>query len=252
MSDVLSNDDLNALAAEYVLGTLDYEERKGATSLQEVDHGFRGLVRIWERRLGELHLMVEPVEPDAKVWERIKLKLGDQIPTAAFALEDIPPASETPVAPEMPQDATTPEATASEPVTQAPSISPAIETPAGDSTATLMRELEEAAQLVAPQSAPSPTAIPTTPPRRLIERDAAVSHDDVQETPRPLRRWRLFAVMMSLVAIALAGLIGAWRFAPELLPPQLSANSLLHMSSEPSELPPLPPPRKPPPPPFDE
>ena len=68
MSDVLNNDELNALAAEYVLGTLDFEERKGATSLLDVDHGFRGLVRIWERRFGELHLMVEPVEPDPKVW----------------------------------------------------------------------------------------------------------------------------------------------------------------------------------------
>ena len=38
MPDVLSNDELNALAAEYVLGTLDYEERKGASALLEVDH----------------------------------------------------------------------------------------------------------------------------------------------------------------------------------------------------------------------
>ena len=256
MSDVLSNDDLNALAAEYVLGTLDYEERKGATSLQEVDHAFRGLVRIWERRFGELHLMVEPVEPDAKVWERIKVKLGDQIPAAAFALEDIPPASEAPTVPEQtPESAVetvTPEAAGSEPVTEAPSISPAAET--RDATAMLMRELEEAARLVAPQPGPTPTAIPTTPPRRLIDREAAASRDDdAVMPPRPLRRWRLFAVMMSLVAIALAGLIGAWRFAPELLPPQLSANSLLHLSSEPQELPPpLPPPRKPRPPEFDE
>lgn len=253
MSDVLSNDDLNALAAEYVLGTLDYEERKGATSLQEVDHAFRGLVRIWERRFGELHLMVEPVEPDAKVWERIKVKLGDQIPAAAFVLEDIPPASETPAAPEpaagAAPEAAAPEAAGSEPATQAPSISPEAETPAADATAMLMRELEEAAQLVAPQ----PTPAPVTPPRRLIDREAAVSDDaDVEEVPRPLRRWRLFAVAVSLVAIALASLIGAWRFAPDLLPAQLSANSLLHLSSVPRELPPLPPPRKPPPPQFDE
>ena len=68
MSDVVSNDELNALAAEYVLGTLDYEERKGANALLEVDPTFRGIVRIWERRFGDLHLMVESVEPDPQLW----------------------------------------------------------------------------------------------------------------------------------------------------------------------------------------
>ena len=36
MPDVVTNEELNALAAEYVLGTLDYEERKGASALLEV------------------------------------------------------------------------------------------------------------------------------------------------------------------------------------------------------------------------
>ena len=76
MSDVVSNDELNALAAEYVLGTLDYEERKGATALLEVDPTFRGIVRIWERRFGDLHLMVEAVEPDPQLWVRIKPKMA--------------------------------------------------------------------------------------------------------------------------------------------------------------------------------
>src|SRR5262245_10052607 len=87
MSDVLSSDDLEALAAEYVLGTLDTEERNGAIALLEVDHAFRGTVRIWERRLSELHLMVEPVEPDPKILERIKAKMGGvpQIPISEEA-----------------------------------------------------------------------------------------------------------------------------------------------------------------------
>jgi anti-sigma-K factor RskA len=42
-----------------------------------VDHGFRGLVRGWERRFGELHLMVEPVDADPRIWQRIKGKLSD-------------------------------------------------------------------------------------------------------------------------------------------------------------------------------
>ena len=72
MPDIVNDDDLSALAAEYVLGTLEADERTRANVLLDVDHGFRGLVRVWERRLGELHLMVEPVEPDARLWERIK------------------------------------------------------------------------------------------------------------------------------------------------------------------------------------
>jgi anti-sigma-K factor RskA len=71
MPDILSDDDLSPLAAEYVLGTLDSDERTRANVLLDVDHQFRGMVRIWERRLGELHLMVEPVEPDAEIYERI-------------------------------------------------------------------------------------------------------------------------------------------------------------------------------------
>ena len=74
MSDV---DHTNALAAEYVLGTLDSEEREQARALLGADTAFAGKVVQWERRLGELHLMVEPVEPDAQIWTRIKSKMPE-------------------------------------------------------------------------------------------------------------------------------------------------------------------------------
>ena len=74
MSDV---DHTNALAAEYVLGTLNSEEREQARALLGADTAFAGKVVRWERRLGELHLMVEPVEPDAKIWARIKSKMPE-------------------------------------------------------------------------------------------------------------------------------------------------------------------------------
>jgi hypothetical protein len=44
-----------------------------------------------------------------------------------------------------------------------------------------------------------------------------------------LRRWRLAAVVTTLVAAALAGLITAWRYVPERLPPQLRAANVLNM-----------------------
>jgi hypothetical protein len=81
MSNFLIDDDTGLLAAEFVLGTLDSEERANAQSQLRTDHGFIAMVRIWERRFGELHLMVEPVEPDAKVFERIKAKIVEIAPT---------------------------------------------------------------------------------------------------------------------------------------------------------------------------
>ena len=65
-------EDQEILAAEYVLGTLDADERVQAQALVESDAAFAALVRGWERRLGELQAMVEPVEPPPDVWERIK------------------------------------------------------------------------------------------------------------------------------------------------------------------------------------
>jgi anti-sigma-K factor RskA len=72
--------DINGLAAEYVLGTLDGSEREQAQQLLSSDDAFASEVRLWERRLGELHLMVEPVEPSPEIWQRIKAKLPEPPP----------------------------------------------------------------------------------------------------------------------------------------------------------------------------
>lgn len=77
MPDVMSDEDLDTLAFEYVLGTLEPGERVQASALIELDHGFGRMVRIWERRLGELHLMVEPVVPGPELWARIRARVGD-------------------------------------------------------------------------------------------------------------------------------------------------------------------------------
>src|SRR6185295_12970533 len=79
--------DIDALAAEYVLGTLESGERTQALALTTIDPGFVEKIKFWERRLSELHLMVEPIEPDAKIWERIKPKLPATDQAAAAAPE---------------------------------------------------------------------------------------------------------------------------------------------------------------------
>jgi hypothetical protein len=76
MSDNVTETEFDALAAEYVLGTLDASERAHTHVLIGIDDGFAARVKMWERRLGELHLMVEPVEPDWRVYERVKARIG--------------------------------------------------------------------------------------------------------------------------------------------------------------------------------
>ena len=70
------DDAQDALAAEYVLGTLSADEREHAEALLTLDPGFAASVRMWERRLGELNVMVEAVEPPPELWDKIKAELG--------------------------------------------------------------------------------------------------------------------------------------------------------------------------------
>src|SRR5262249_28899710 len=89
----------DALAAEFVLGTLDADERTQAQALLEIDQEFVAKVAAWERRLGELHLMVEPVEPDAKIWARIKARGPQPPPRVEAKLPEAPNTRDAPPAP---------------------------------------------------------------------------------------------------------------------------------------------------------
>jgi hypothetical protein len=278
MSDILSNDELNALAAEYVLGTLDSEERKGAAALLEVDYAFRGVVRIWERRLSELHLMVEPVEPDGAVWERIRQKVGNVARTQAPDLAGPPPEPET-MSAELQPGASGPESGQVE-LGQAESgqvepsqvepgqvepgqVEPGEPKPAKaestepkppeDAVASVAESEARAVSLVpddqlAPVVAPAPLPPlpPPRPPRTVRSRDVAA--------PAPIRTtgrgWKISTFVTTVVALGLVALIGAWRYFPDRLPEPLRANTLLKLPEPPP--PPLPPPRREPPPSFDE
>jgi anti-sigma-K factor RskA len=84
------DEDREGFAAEYVLGTLDSDERAQADALLLVDPDFAARVRQWERRLGELNVLVAPVEPPAPVWDKIKAALGDASPAAEIRLPEVP------------------------------------------------------------------------------------------------------------------------------------------------------------------
>ena len=93
-------EDQETLAAEYVLGTLSAEEREHAEALRSFDPEFDAAVKQWERRLGELNVMVEAVEPPAEVWDKIKGEIGAEMPGEADA------AAETESVPDLESPAT--------------------------------------------------------------------------------------------------------------------------------------------------
>jgi anti-sigma-K factor RskA len=84
------DEDKDGLAAEYVLGTLDADERAQAEAFMLVDPTFEASVRQWERRLGELNVLVAPVEPPAPVWERIRGQLSSTGQSGELHLPALP------------------------------------------------------------------------------------------------------------------------------------------------------------------
>lgn len=86
---MIIDDEKEALAAEYVLGTLDPDERAEAQALIAVDQGFAAIVSKWERRLGELNVLVAPVEPPAHLWDKIKAQVADATQSGDVKLPDI-------------------------------------------------------------------------------------------------------------------------------------------------------------------
>jgi anti-sigma-K factor RskA len=333
MSDVAHTD---ALAAEYVLGTLDSDEREQARTLLGTDAAFAVKVSQWERRLGELHLMVEPVEPDAGIWARIKSKMPDvqqrsnvrlpeahipepapaAVPTEAPSLDAIEATisetalaltSEATAAPvQEPADAPASEAVAAatsetiEPAvsdpdaltwstTEAPVPEPTVEaapvsvleSPAADLDAAAMPGPPESVLSVPEGTAtatldvtpapawhatPTPAAVvepvvdpvaapPAVPPSSSaaivpipeVTRKTDETARQVAVIRRRLRRWRAFALLMTLVVAAVAALLAAWKFAPERVPPMLQPSEVLrHVGVTPRAAGPL---RRPAPPP---
>jgi len=277
----------DALAGEYVLGTLDFEERMQARTLLDADAAFAAKVELWEHRFGELHLMVEPVEPEAAIWARIKAKVPEarqkmqppapEVPPPALAPTTSEPpsldaieatiseaattltseansarAAESAPAPtsegnQMPASEATPvpasEATpvpASE-VTPAPA-SEATSAPASETTLAPVSEpvpISDVAAALTPQATPPQTAAvehvspaPVVPPAAAAleapsEARIPVIAPATAAVHRRMRRWRAFAILMTLVVAAVAALLAAWMLAPDRVPPMLQPVELM-------------------------
>ena len=212
------DDAQDALAAEYVLGTLSADEREHAEALLTLDPGFAASVRMWERRLGELNVMVEAVEPPPELWDKIKAELGAPEPAseaapAAPVLTAAEPPVETP--PETAPAESPPLITADEPGTDSIPIPPPVgELPEAVSdtiAASLAKSLAEPAE----ERTERVTAPPVIPPEiePKVERSA-----NVVQLARRVSRWRRMTVVMGAIAALLALYIGLAHFAPGLLP----------------------------------
>ena len=72
----LDSDHRNALAAEYVLGTLQGRARRRFERLLKSDPDLRRQVAQWQERLQPLNQAIEPVQPPARVWRSIERRLA--------------------------------------------------------------------------------------------------------------------------------------------------------------------------------
>jgi anti-sigma-K factor RskA len=66
----------DALAAEYVLGTLHGRARQRMERLLQVDPELRRRVHAWRERLAPLDAATAPVSPPGQVWPRIAARIG--------------------------------------------------------------------------------------------------------------------------------------------------------------------------------
>jgi hypothetical protein len=252
MSEAVT-DDPDGLAAEYVLGTLDSDERSQAHAMLGSDEAFVAKVKVWERRLGELHLMVEPVEPDGKIWERIKAKMPDLQPAPGISLSE--PSTEE-VVPPVPPSATPDAATfwsLDKPTPGGPDATSG-EAPAASPVGPVEPGWPPTLVVPAPEQAPSLSTALLPPARNPLLVEA---REETAAVARRLGRWRAFAMLMTLVVAAFAALLAAWRFVPERVPPLLQPTALMRLvgaptnGAAPAVLPssssstPSPPPRRP-------
>jgi anti-sigma-K factor RskA len=200
------DDAQDAVAAEYVLGTLSADERQHAEALLAIDPGFADAVRVWERRLGELNVMVEAVEPPVQLWDKIRSQIVDAVPG-----KEIPPSSIAPTSAEPPAEKTPGNA---ESLSQVAAIASSLFSPSTEQAA-------EKAKAPAPAPAHAPIAPPAHEPSiasplpiaAKVERSA-----DVIYLARRVSHWRRMTVTLGAIAALLAIFIAVTLFAPGLSP----------------------------------
>jgi anti-sigma-K factor RskA len=83
------DDDLDSLAGEYVLGTLDASERAMVAARRQREPDLDRAIRDWERRLGPLAETVPSVAPPTGTFEAIEARLAPASSTTMPANDNI-------------------------------------------------------------------------------------------------------------------------------------------------------------------
>jgi anti-sigma-K factor RskA len=213
-------EDQETLAAEYVLGTLSGEEREHAEALRSFDPEFDAAVKQWERRLGELNVMVEDVEPPPVVWEKIKSDIGIETPpeiepeavAETEGVHDLEPAESPETAPDLMFPET--EGLHEEAGHEEAAAEEHGEAPVHDFGA----PHDFGRDLANDPGARLGTQFPPT----LTARREDVEHDaDVVALRKRVGRWRGFTIGLGAIAAVLAAYIAVSRLAPGLIPAKL-------------------------------
>ncbi len=229
------DDDRDALAAEYVLGTLSADERDQAGALLAIDPGFAEIVRQWERRLGELNVMVEAVEPPTEVWERIRDEIAGTTPRSGSPAEaQLPPIDEAApntipeISSEAPADMEAPPALPDlEQLLPPQDLDEDEQSPVAALASSLLPP-EPVAEIKETKKPPTfePPAAPAPP---KIERGSA----DVIHLERSAQRWRGMTVLMGAIAALLAIFVAVERLAPGLIPQSRPAPTVVASKPQP-------------------
>src|SRR5204863_4890980 len=73
-------EDIDGLAAEYVLGSLDPVERMEVAARRHGEPALNDAIKAWERRLGPLSDAVPPLEPPNHVLRSVMRRIDDRQP----------------------------------------------------------------------------------------------------------------------------------------------------------------------------
>jgi anti-sigma-K factor RskA len=196
---MIENPDKEVLAAEYVLGTLGLAERVQVQQMIASDPVFAALVRDWERRLGELNVLVTPVEPPPAILEWIKARHASGDPIRDVFAEEPPPAAAEPA-----------------PTIVAPAIVPPVDEPAVLAPAAAVPPAIDS-----PSIEPAPPAPPRAEPVPPAPEPEVASSAQIIELSRLARRWRGTALAIAALAAAFAGIVVVREVKPELMPDPL-------------------------------
>jgi anti-sigma-K factor RskA len=85
----VDRDEIEALAAEYVLGTLDDNERRAAEARIAADRDFRAAVGAWAERLQPLANTAPPVAPHGETLERILSRIATLDASAPLMADNV-------------------------------------------------------------------------------------------------------------------------------------------------------------------